>query len=119
MSSTAYRLLLAVLFAAPLAFGAVQPWAWATLGMVAMLLFAWWAVASVRQGVVRIVRPTFYVSLLAMLALGAAQLLGHSTLDAIATRESLLKLATGLIFFFLAAQLFSPASPLQACAHPN
>jgi hypothetical protein len=46
-----------------------------------------------------------------MLALGAAQLLGHSTLDAIATRESLLKLAIALIFFFLAAQLFSPASP--------
>jgi O-antigen ligase len=113
MSSTAYRLLLAVLFAAPLAFGAVQPWAWATLGIVAVLLLAWWAVASVRQGMVRIVRPTFYVPLLAMLALGAAQLLGHSSLDAIATRESLLKLATALIFFFLAAQLFSPASPIS------
>jgi O-antigen ligase len=111
MRSTAYRLLLAILFAAPLAFGAVQPWAWAALGMVAVLLLAWWAVASVRQGMVRIVWPPLYVPLLAMLALGAAQLFGHSTLDAIATREALLKLSIALIFFFLAAQFFSPASP--------
>ena len=110
MPSAAYRLLLLLvtLFAAPLAFGAVQPWAWATLAMVALLSFAWWAVASVRQGVVRIVWPPLYLAPLAMLALGAAQLFSHSTLDPIATRESLLKLASALIFFFLAAQLLSP-----------
>jgi O-antigen ligase len=114
MPSTIYRLLLAVLFAAPLAFGSVQPWAWATLGMAAVLLLGWWAVASVRQGVVRIVWPPLYGPPLAMLALGGAQLLGHTTFDPIATREALLKLATALIIFFLAAQLFSPASPLRA-----
>jgi len=108
---TVYRLLLITLFAAPLAFGAVQPWAWATLGMVALLSLAWWAGASVRQGVVRIVWSPLYAPALAMLALGAAQLLGHSTMDALATRESLLKLATALIIFFLAVQFFSPAGP--------
>jgi len=118
MPSTVNRLLFAVLLAtllaAPLAFGAVQPWAWATLGMVALLLVACWAIASVRQGVVRIVWSPLYTPALAILALGAAQLLGHSTLDPIATRESLLKLATALIFFFLAAQLFGHTPPLPS-----
>lgn len=104
-----YRLLsaalLATLFAAPLAFGAVQPWAWAALAMAAVLLLAWWAVASVRQGAVRIVWSPVYVPALAFLMLGSIQFLNHSTMDPIATRESLLKLATALIFFFLATQL--------------
>ena len=108
MPSALYHLLFALLFAAPLAFGAVQPRAWATLTMVALLLLGWWAVESVRQGAVRIVWPPLYAPALAMLAVGAAQFLSHSTLDPIATRESLLKLTSALIFFFLAAQLFSP-----------
>jgi O-antigen ligase len=108
MPSTVYRLLFAVLFAAPLAFGAVQPWAWATLTMVSLLLLGCWAVASVQRGAVRVVWSPLYALALAMLALGAAQFLSHTTLDPIATRESLLKLATALIFVFLTAQLFAP-----------
>ena len=117
MPSTVDRLLFAVLLAtllaAPLPFGAVQPWAWATLGMAALLMLACWAGGSVRRGLVRIVWSPLYTPFLAMLALGAAQLLGHSTLDPIATRESLLKLGTALIFFFLAAQLFCHVPPLR------
>jgi O-antigen ligase len=113
-SSGLFAALLTTLLAAPLAFGAVQPWAWATLAMTALLMLAWWAVANVRQGVVRIFWLPHYTPILAMMALGAVQLFGHSTLDPIATRESLLKVATAAIFFFLASQLFCTASPRRS-----
>ena len=106
-------LLLATLLAAPLAFGAVQPWAWGTLAVVAFSLLLLWSAAGVQQGAVTIVWPPLYLPAAGFFLLGTIQLFGHLTMDSLATREALLKFATGCIFFFLASQLlagpFSPA----------
>jgi len=100
-------LLVAGLFAAPLAYGAVQPWAWASLAVLASVLLFLWSVGCVQQGSLRIVWPPLGVPALLFLLLGTIQLFAHLTLDPIATRESLLKLVTDLIFFFLAGQLLA------------
>jgi len=100
--------LLATLLAAPLAFGAVQPWAWGALALLAFLLFLLWSIASARQGKVRILWSPLYLPAGFLFLLGVTQFAGHFTLDSIATREALLKLSTDLILFFLAGQVFSP-----------
>ena len=100
--------LLAILLAAPLAFGAVQPWAWGTLAVAAFLLLLAWSIASVRQQCLRILWSPLYVPAGFTFLLGMIQFSGHVTMDSIATREALLKLSTDLILFFLAGQLFSP-----------
>jgi len=104
-------LLIATLLGAPLAFGAVQTWAWAATSILALLTLLLWTIGCVRQGVIRIAWSPLYVPAALFVLLGTAQLYGRLTLDAIATRESLIKLATDLIIFFLAGQLFAFASP--------
>jgi O-antigen ligase len=104
-------LLIATLLAAPLAFGAVQTWAWAAISISALLMLLLWALGCVRQGVIRIVWSPLYVPAALFVLLGTAQLYGRLTLDAIATREALIKLVAYLIVFFLAGQLFAFASP--------
>ncbi len=103
-------LLVAALFAAPLAFGAVQAWAWAALAALASVLLFLWSVGCVQQGALKIVWSPLYLPGVLFLLLGTIQLLGHLTLDPIATRESLLKLVTDLVFFFLAGQLLATGS---------
>jgi O-antigen ligase len=100
-------LLFATLLAAPLAFGAVQAWAWGALAGVAAILLFLWSVECVAQGELKIVWSPLYLPALLFLVLGVIQFSAHRTLDPIATRESLLKLATDLIFFFLAGQLLA------------
>jgi O-antigen ligase len=102
--------LLVVLLAAPLAIGAVQPWAWGTLAVTAFLLFLAWSTASARQGSVRIRWSPLYVPAGFIFLLGVIQFSGHVTMDRIATREALLKLSTDIILFFLVGQLFSAQS---------
>jgi O-antigen ligase len=103
--------LIATLLAAPLAFGAVEEWAWGAMAVVAFLLLFLWSMANVRQGSLKILWSPLYLPAGLFFLLGAIQLAGRLTMDRIATREALLKLATDLILFFLAAQLFSaPAS---------
>jgi O-antigen ligase len=104
-------LLVAALFAAPLAFGAVQAWAWASLAALAAVLLFLWSVGCVRQGALKIVGSPLGVPALLFLLLGTIQLFAHLTLDPIAARESLLKLVTDLLFFFLAGQLLAAGSP--------
>jgi hypothetical protein len=99
------------LFAAPLAFGAVQAWAWASLAALACVLLFLWSVGCVRQGALKIVGSPLYLPGVLFLLLGTIQLFAHLTLDPIATRESLLKLVTDLVFFFLAGQLLATGSP--------
>jgi O-antigen ligase len=96
-----------LLLAAPLAFGAVQPWAWGALGLAASVLLLWWAATRIRQGVVRLVWSSLYLPGALFLLLGAVQLAAHHTPDMIGTREALLKLGTDVTFFFLATQIFS------------
>ncbi len=111
LAFSAARLLLGVtLLTAPLAFGAVQEWAWATLSVLAVFLLWLWAIGSVQQGILRIVWCPLYLPAVIFLCLGAIQFLRHLSADPIATRESLLKLVTDLLFFFLVGQLLASSS---------
>ena len=105
--SAAGLLLLATLLAAPLAFGAVQEWAWGAMAVGAFLTLLIWSIAGARQGKLKILWSPLYLPALLFLLLGTLQLFAHRTLDPISTRESLLKLATDLFFFFLAGQLLT------------
>ena len=108
--SIARLVLVVTLLAAPLAFGAVPPWAWASLASLAVVLLLVWAIGTVQQGTLRISWSPIYLPVAAFLIFGLVQFLGHFTRDPIATRESLLKLLTDLLFLFLATQLFATAS---------
>ena len=100
-------LLLAVLFLSPLAFGAVEPWAWGMIGLVAASSFVLWALGSVRSGSLTIVcTPLYSIGILFVLFAGA-QYASRHTQDPAATREAMLKLTTDLLIFFLAAQLWN------------
>jgi O-antigen ligase len=103
-------LLVFALVTAPLVFGAVQPWAWASLAVIASVLLILWAVGCVQQRAVRVIWSPLYVPAGLFLLLGIAQFAGHLTLDPFATRVALINLLTDLIFFFLAVQLFANAS---------
>jgi O-antigen ligase len=112
--------LIATLLAAPLAFGAVQAWAWAAMAVAAFLLFLLWSIAGVRQGVLRILWSPLYLPAGLFFLLGMIQFAGRLTMDPIATREALLKLVTDLILFFLAGQIFAaPASGPPRNLGPN
>src|SRR5579859_3179867 len=103
-------LLLATLMLAPLAFGAVQTWAWASLAVIAVLLLFLWGIGCVRKGRARIFWSPLYLPAGLFLLLGVIQFIDHLSVDPIGTREALLKLVTDLIFFFLAGQLVAVAS---------
>ncbi len=112
---TSYTLLraslIALLLAAPLAFGAVQAWAWGAMAVGAFLLLLFWSVASARQGQVKLLWSPLYVPAGFGFLGGVIQFAGHLTMDPTATREALLKLSTDIILFFLVRQLFlAPAS---------
>jgi len=103
-------LMAAILLAAPLAFGAVQAWAWASLAGLASVLLFLWSMGCIKQGALKIAWSPLYWPALLFLLLGTIQFFAHRTLDPIATRESLLKLVTDLLFFFLAGQLLANGS---------
>src|SRR5208337_923803 len=102
-------LLVAALLAAPLAIGAVLPWAWVTLSLVAALALFLWALGSVQQGALKLVWSPLYVPLALFFLLGVAQYAARLTLDRSETRQALVLLAADLAFFFLAVQLFAGA----------
>jgi O-antigen ligase len=101
----------AALFGAPLAFGAVQAWAWASLACMAASLLFLWGLECVQQGALKVDWSPLYLPAVLFLLLGTIQFLTHHTMDAIGTRESLLKLLTDLILFFLAGELLVAGSP--------
>lgn len=103
-------LFLATLMLAPLAYGAVQTWAWASLTVLAFLLIFLWGISCVKQGAVKVFWSPLYLPAGLFLILGVAQLFDHFSVDPVGTREALLKLVTDLIFFFLAGQLWGYAS---------
>ncbi len=107
--SLARILLVATLLGAPLALGAVVPWAWAALGIAAGLGLFLWALGSVQQGAVRLIWSPLYIPLAMFFLLGVAQYAARLTLDSSETRQALVLLVTDLAFFFLAVQLFGAA----------
>jgi O-antigen ligase len=107
--SAARLVLLATLLGAPLAFGAVQPWAWGALSVLATALLLLWAWAQVQQDAVRVVWSPLYLPATLFLVIGLVQLFGGLTLDSPGTREALVKLGTNLILFFVAIQLMATA----------
>ena len=107
----ARTLLIAILLAATLAFGAVQEWAWGAMAVLGFLLLLLWSIAGARQGGLKILWSPLYLPAGLFFLLGTIQFAGHLTMDPIATREALLKLSTDLILFFLAGQLFSASAP--------
>ena len=107
---TAARIsLVGMLMAAPLAYGAVVPWAWGTMCVLSLAPLLLWTMHCVRRGSVRVRLSPLYVPILAVLALAGVQLLAGWTLDAIGTREAIIKLTCYLLVFFLAQQLFTGA----------
>ena len=103
-------LLILTLMAAPLAFGAVQAWAWASLDVMAAVLLILWALGCIQRRIVTVHGSALYVPATLFFLLGIGQFAGHLTLDSFGTREALMKLAGGLVFFFLAGQLWVDAS---------
>jgi O-antigen ligase len=101
--------LLGTLFAAPLAFGAVQPLGWGLLGVAVAFLLLLWAAGCVRDKTIRVYWSPIYLPAVAFLALAAVQYSGGLTLDQAATEEALCKLTTNLILFFLAGQFLAEA----------
>jgi O-antigen ligase len=110
---TAQTLLVATLMAATLAFGAVEAWASASLGILVLVALALWAVESVRQGVVRVTWSPLYLPALLFLLLGLVQYFARLTADLPSTRDSLLSLAVNVFVFvfFLASQFFQTGAP--------
>ena len=98
--------LLAVLMAGPLAFGAVEAWAWGTMAVTVTCLLMIWAAGCVRAGAVRLIWSPFYVPALAFLALAAIQYWGRFTMDPIGTREAMIKSVMYILIFFLTQHLF-------------
>jgi O-antigen ligase len=113
-------LLLGTLFAAPLAFGAVQPWAWGAIGVAAAILLVLWAwgetAGSREQGTafkIRVYWSPIYLPAAAFLVLAVVQYFSGLTLDPAATKEALARLVTDLVLFFLAGQFLAQATEPQ------
>jgi len=104
--ATAQGVLAFALLGAPLAFGSVEPWAWTSLAVLSISALLLWAIGSVRRSTLRIVWSPLYVLGVLFVVLVLIQLCDSTTEDHIATRESLFKFLTNLIFFFVATQLW-------------
>jgi O-antigen ligase len=100
-------ILLFMLLAAPLAFGAVQPWASAAIVGLAVLALFCWALGCVRIHNIVLAQTRLYVPALLFLSLAFVQLLSRRTLDPTATRDALILGCAYFILFTLAATLFS------------
>ena len=103
-------LLAATLLAAPFPFGSVQPWAWGILTLCAVATLFLWGIGLSQQGRLRIFWSPVYLPVALFLLLGVGQYVGHWTADPYSARESLIKLVTGFLFFFLTGQLLAMSS---------
>ena len=100
-------LLLSLLIAAPLFFGAVQPWAWGGIVIGAALLLLLWALGCLRIGNVRLTLSPLYIPFLGVLLLAGLQLWFGLSMDRMGTREAILKLVGYAIIFFVTQQLYA------------
>lgn len=99
-------LLLAILFAAPLAFGAVEPWAWGTMTLGIFLAFLLWGVGFLKAAQLNVSGTPLYVCLLLFLMVMLTQEIGNVTFDPLSGRESIVKFVTYSVMFFLGRELF-------------
>ncbi len=105
--SAARVCLVGLLLAAPLAFGAVQPWASAALtGLVVLALFCW-AVGCARMRSILVSWTPLYVPALLFLALAAVQLLSGLAADPTGARDSIILYCAYILLFALAATLYA------------
>ncbi|HLV94283.1 MAG TPA: O-antigen ligase family protein [Candidatus Acidoferrales bacterium] len=114
---TAIRTGLLILLAfSVLAFGAVEVWSESVVEIgAATLLIAWIVIALTRPELKIDWNPVIW-PLLALIGLGMAQLLFHTTVYTYFTRTELLRFAAYAILFFLATQLFRTRSELSEVA---
>ena len=100
--------LLAIAFAAPLAFGAVETWAWTALLVLGLLLIVAWAIDCARQSTLRFLWSPLYLPGVLFLLYGVVQHRANLTAYPAATRDALLSFTSALIYLFLAGQLIAP-----------
>jgi len=100
--------LLAIASAAPLAFGAVETWAWTALLVLGLLLLVAWTIGCALHPTVRFLWSPLYLPGGLFLLYGLVQYRANLTAYPAGTRDSLLSLTTALIYFFLAGQLIAP-----------
>jgi O-antigen ligase len=108
--SIARILLVATLMCAPLAFGAVNSWAWMALGLAACVVLFLWAAGGVQERVLNLIWSPLYIPLAMFFLLGLAQYCSRHTVDRYETRQALVLLATDIAFFFVTVQLFGEVS---------
>jgi O-antigen ligase len=105
------RLLLGLMLLwAPLPFGAVYTWAWVSITILTLFVLILWMAGCIQAGRLRIGYTPLNVPIVLFLVLGVIQLFFHLTLTPVATRESLIKLATYFFLFFAVIQLFRDSS---------
>src|ERR1051326_9091633 len=78
----------ATLLLAPLAYGAVEPWAWGALYVLSFAGLALWALGSMREKVVHIVWSPLYWAAALFLIVGVVQYFGRLTADLTGTRDA-------------------------------
>jgi O-antigen ligase len=111
--SAARIILLSSLLFAPLAFGAVRPWAWAALAGQVVVAGLCWALGCVQQQGIVLAWTPLYIPAVLFPALAAAQLASGKTIDPIATRDAVVLGCVYFILFALAITLLGNAALLQ------
>lgn len=109
--SAVLAVLFATAFAAPLAFGAVQQWAWAGLILAAAAAILIWSAACIRSREIVAAWTPLYVPMLLLMGLGLWQYMTGRTEDAIGTREALLK---AIAYFVILAGTCTASSTVSA-----
>jgi O-antigen ligase len=100
----------ALLAFAVLAFGAVEEWSQAVLGVGASLLLVYWAVQVFRQKSEQLSIPQEVIPLGGLGLLGVVQIVFHLTASRYSTRVELQLLCTYLVLVFLMTQSYTRTS---------
>ncbi len=103
-------LLVVLLMAAPLDFGAVQSWAWPVVTTITAVVFFCWGVACAGQRRVTLAASSLWITSALFLLFAGWQLATKTTLDLPSTEEALIKVATDVGIAALAGALFYEAS---------
>jgi O-antigen ligase len=104
--SAARFTLVGMLLLAPLAFGAVEPWAWGSMAIITAIALLLWATGIVREHLLVVAWSWIYAPGVLLFLFLLIQLRGRVSLDPASTREAILKLAVCLVIFFLINQLY-------------